>query len=72
MTRDRVNEPDTQPAAEPAQPDEQGRVRYGGGHQEGGGMIEPDEFAEGGTDVLDDRPDHGSDRPSPAREDRPG
>ena len=46
-------------------PDEEGRIRYGGGHQEGGGMIEPDEFADGGTDVLDetpDHPDHGSDK----------
>ena len=53
---------------DPAQPDAQGRIRYGGGHQEGGGMIEPDEFADGGTDVLDEQPDHGTGRtvPSPS------
>ena len=36
-------------------PDATGRVQYGGGHQEGGGMVEPEEFADGGTDVLDEQ-----------------
>jgi hypothetical protein len=55
---DEQREPDVKP-------DDEGRIRYGGGRQEGGGMVEPEEFADGGTDVLDEQPDHGSEKAVP-------
>jgi hypothetical protein len=41
----------TSPEGEPVG---SGHIEYGGGRQEGGGMVEPEEFPDGGTNVLEE------------------
>jgi hypothetical protein len=41
---DRTNQPERADETRAGEPDEHGRVQFGGGMQPGGGMVEPDEF----------------------------